>query len=279
MGHSHRVGVSFVMALVGLLLAVATGCSGRPTYPKAQVAPSLQELLAADGLTSSVRFIDHTVAVQLAHAGVLAQAGDRIEIGPGFDEVARKLLTQLHRVLLSTDAEVRFYVVLLSDPQAPGAYLTMVRYLDDVRRANANMLDTPEMFARTIFELNLAGPEPLTIDQYVPRDIRLEEFLSWQLARRIHHALAEELQPSGASVGRCGGEFENGEFSFTLDVAPAAGGALDDATMQQVFRTSTGVIAKVLSSYRFDDFSAVRLTHPSTGRNLVLPKTSLHVFR
>ncbi len=269
------------VSLVGLaLLLVAAGCSNRPTYPKAQLASSLQELLDAEGLNASVRFIDHTVAVQLAYPDALAQAGDRLEIGPGFDEAARKVLTQLHRVLLSTDAEVRFYVVLMSDPQAPGAYLTMVRYLDDVRRANASMLDTPEMFARTIFELNLAGPEPLTIDQYVPRDIRLEEFLSWQLARRIQYALAEELQPSGVvAVGRCGGEFENGEFAFTLDVAPLAGGTLDDDTMQQVFQTSTHVIAKVLSSYRFDTFQAVRLIHPLTGRNIVLPKTSLHAFR
>ena len=142
------------------------------------------------------------------------------------------------------------------------------------------MIDTPEMFARTIFELNYVGQDTLTIEQYVPRDIRLEEFLSWQLARRIQHKLTEDLQASGsADVGRCGGEFRNGEFAFTLNVVPTANGKLNDATLHQVFKSSTNVIAQVLSSYKFDSFNAVRLMNPATGRNIVLPKARLEIFR
>ena len=186
----------------------------------------------------------------------------------------------IHRVLLSSDAEVRFYVLLMSDPKTPGAYLTLVRYMDDVRRANANMIDTPEMFARTIFELNFVGQNTVTIEQYVPRDIRLEEFLSWQLARRIQHKLADEFQEAGSiQVGRCGGTFQNGEFAFTLNVVPTTEGLIDDATMRQVFQTATGLVANVLSSYRFKSFNTIRLIHPLTGRNLVLPKAHLEIFR
>ena len=269
------------LSLLGVALALSAGCGKGPTYPKAHAIDALQQLLREDRLETSVRFIDHTLAVQLAYPNALARSGTEIALGPAFDEATRKVLTAIHRVLMSTDAEVRFYVLLLSDPNIPGAYLTMVRYLDDIRRANANMLDTPEFFARTVFELNFVGATPLTIEQYVPRDIRLGEFLSWQLARRIQHTLADELQAAGsANVGRCGGEFRNGEFVFTLNVAPATeGGSLDDQTMGEVFRASTNVIAKVLSSYHFQSFNAVRLVHPLTGRNLVLPKTSLDVFR
>ena len=268
-------------SIVGLALLLVAGCGKGPTYPKARMVESIQTLLASERLDTSVRFIDHTLAVQLAYPNALAQAGTEIGLGPAFDEATRKVLTAIHRVLLSTDAEIRFYVLLLSDPHIPGAYLTMVRYVDDIRRANANMLDTPEIFARTVFELNFVGSTPLTIEQYVPRDIRLEEFLSWQLARRIQSTLAGPLQASGtADVGRCGGEFRNGEFVFTLNVVPVKGTeTLDDKTMEQVFHTSTNVIAKVLSSYHFKSFNAIRLIHPSTGRNLVLPKTSLDVFR
>ena len=201
-------------------------------------------------------------------------------MGPAFDDVMHKLLGTIHRVLLSSDADVRFYVLLLSDPNIPGAYLTMVRYMDDVRRANFQMLDTPEIFARTILELNFVGTQTITIDQYVPRDITLEEFLSWQLARRLQAQLTEELQSRGiATVGRCGGRFENAEFIFTLDVTPPLNAPLDEATIQQVFLSSSKLIAKVLSSYQFQDFNHVRLIHPLTGRDLVLPKTNLDVFR
>ena len=259
----------------------SAGCDNRPTYPKEHLAESLQAVLAADQLKTSVRFIDHTLAVQLEYPGALASTDTQVGIGPAFDEATRKALTAVHRVLLSSDADVAFYVLLMSDPQAPGVYLTIVRYLDDIKRANANMIDTPEFFARTIFELNFVGGEtPVTLEQYVPRDIHLGEFLSWQLARRIQHSLTEELQGSGiATVGRCGGKFENGEFVFTLDVAPSTDGPLEEETMHRAFQTSTNVIAHVLSSYRFESFDAVRLVHPLTGRNLILPKTRLEVFR
>ena len=171
-------------------------------------------------------------------------------------------------------------MLLISDPKTPGVYVTMVRYMDDVRRASANMLADTEMFSRTLFDLNVVGPAPLTIEQYVPREIHLDEFLSWQLARRIQRKLTEEFQDAGAAqVGRCGGEFHNGEFAFTLNIAPASEGPLDDETLRKVFRASTDVIAKVLSSYRFESFERVRLIHPLTGRNLVLPKGRLSVFQ
>ena len=278
---SHRT-VRAVSTAAGILLISLAlgGCEGGPTYPKATVAASLQALLVEDHLDAMVRFVDHTLGVQLSYPGALTQTETSITLGPEFQEATRKVLTAIHRVALSTDADIQFYVLLLSDPGSPGAYLTMVRYLDDIKRANANMIDSPEMFARTIFELSYAGNAPVSLDQYVPRDIDLGEFLSWQLARRIQYALAEELKPAGVlSVGRCGGRFRDGEFDFMLDVAPAAGGALDEAALDQVFQVSTGVIAKVLASYRFDHFDAVRLTHPMSGRNLVLPKTRLEVVR
>lgn len=269
--------VSLLLAAVSVLVA---GCSNKPSYPKAQMAQSLQQILDDDALKAQVRFVDHTLAVQLEYPNALIQNDQQISIGPAFDDAARRVLTALHRVLLSTDAEVRFYVLVISDPKVPGAYLTLVRYLDDIRRANANMIDTFEMFARTIIELDFVGPANLTLEQYVPRDILLEEFLSWQLARRIQQALSEELQSGGvATVGRCGGKFKDGEFAFTLNVEPLGEETLDDNTLHKVFQSSTSVIAKVLSSYRFNQFDRVRLIHPLTGRNIVLPRTNLDIFR
>lgn len=268
------------LLVVGIALsAAASGCSG-PTYPKERLAESLQQVLAVDQLHAVVRFFDNTLAVQLEYPNALALQGTEIVIGPAFSEAARKVLQALHRVLLSTDAEVHFYVLLLSDPRTPGAYLTMVRYMDDLRRAEVSILNTEEMLERTVFDLNYVGSNTITIEQYVPRGIRMEEFLSWQLARRLQHQLTDTLQLSGrAEVGRCGGEFHNGEFAFTLNVTPTSDGALDEATVTQIFQTSTGEIAKVLSSYQFHSFDTVRLILPAMDRNLVLPKTHLQAFQ
>ena len=269
---------TFLSVVGAVCLMLAAGCSERPTYPKARITESLKQILDEDHLQASVHFVDHTLGVQLHFPGVLTQTESRIGIGPNFDEAARRVLTAIHRVLLSSDAEIDFYVLLLSDPQTPGAYLTVVRYMDDIRKANANMLDTPEMFARTIYELNYVGSTPITIEQYVPRDIHLEEFLSWQLARRIQSTLAADLDESGAAhVGRCGGRFQDGEFVFTLDVTPISEGPMEEATLRKVFQESTNVVAKVLSSYKFEKFSSVRLVHPLTGQQVV--KTNLELFR
>ena len=269
------------IVLAGIVAACvigASGCGG-VTYQREAVAGAVQDLLTHEGLQASVRLLEHTLAVKVDYPGALRQADGQISLGADFDKVLQIVIPQIHRVLLSTNAPMDFYVILIGDPALPGAYLTMVRYLDDVRRAHANMLDVPEMYSRTVFDLNYVGAQPVTIEQYVPRDIQLEEFLSWQLARRIQTRLTEELQATGAAeVGRCGGEFRNGEFAFTLNVAPA-GDALDEGTARDVFQAATTVIAKVLSSYRFDKFSAVRLILPTTGQHLVLPKARLDVFQ
>ena len=267
------------MSLVGLLLAAGCG-SNRPTYPKAHLTESLQALMTQDGLDASVHFVNHTLGVHLTYLGALEQSETQIGIGPEFDEAIRRVLTPMHRVLLSTDAEINFYVLLVSDPQAPNAYLTIVRHVDDIRRANVNIIDTTEMFARTVYDFNYVPAQSITIEQYVSRDIQLEEFLSWQLAKRIESTLTNDLRVSeAADVGRCIGRFQDGEFVFTLDVSPVAEGPLDEPTIQQMFQASTGVVAKVLSSYAFESFDAIRLIHPLTGRHLVLPKTRLEIFR
>lgn len=259
--------VAFGVVLLG-------GCL-KATFPKDRLAEDLRTILADDGVTSTTRFIDHTLAAHVEYPGALSQTEEQIGLGPEFDAVSRKALQAIHRVILSTDADVRFYVVLVSDPTTPGAYLTIVRNTDDVRKANANMLDMGEAFARTILELNYVGGNTLDLASYVERDIQIEEFLSWQLARRLQTRLSEELGSSVAGVGRCGGEYKAGEFIFTLNVVPSAESGLDEATLRKVFDVSSGVIANVLSSYQFNGFEQVRLVLPAAGQNLVLPKAGL----
>jgi hypothetical protein len=175
-----------------------------------------------------------------------------------------------------------FYLLLVSDPNIPGVYLTLMRYLDDVRRVHANSITPTEFFSRTILQLQPANPPLTNLNQVAVRDITLEQFLSWQLAKRLQDRLAEHLQRAGTApvtVGPCVGEFTNGEFAFTLNVLPKEGASLSAEVIDQVFQEATTVIAQVLSAYRFDHFQAIRLTHPATGRNLLLPKTQLDIFR
>lgn len=276
-----------------VLLAVLASASCTPSYRQDQILTSLQTICATDyKLKVTAKQVGQTLAVHLHHNGILHQQGNQVGLTDTAQETLGNLIEAIHRVVLSSDAQIRFYLVLVSDSSIPGAYLTILRYMEDVRRANANMLPPTEFFHRTIFDLKFVGGAALGLDQFDVSDITLEEFLSWQLARRIHTHLTEQLAEHGmaAEVGQCSGEFQNGEFAFTVTVSPASaaspdvGGTtafqpVDETLIQQVFQDTTGVIAQVLSDYEFNRFDAVRIVHMPTGRSLHLPKTRLELFR
>ena len=266
-----------------LLLAVSLAVIGcTPSYRADQMAAAIKEIAETEHhFQVSVRTIGHTIAVHLNHKGVLLQEGNQVSLDPAANEILGNMIETIHRVVLSSDAKIDFYLILVSDPSVPGAYLTIVRSLEDVRRANANVLPPTEFILCTIFELKFVGVTMSTIDQLVLNDIKIEQFLSWQLAKRIQARLVEELELHGVpvDVGQCVGEYKDKEFTFTLNVTAKPEAEFDDETVQQIFTDATTVIAQVLSGYQFRDFNQIRLVHPATGRTLLLPKTRLELFR
>jgi hypothetical protein len=163
-------------------------------------------------------------------------------------------------------------------PFANKVAFTLVRYFDDVRRANANMLTPTEFYHRTLLDLHFVASPELSLDQVANTDIQLEQFLSWQLAKRIQTKLIESLAMRGISspeTVRCTGEYQNGEFAFALVVDQQQEGDW----LQGVFQDAAGVVAQVLGEYRFNSFQAIKLTHQPSGRTLLLPKTRLDLLK
>jgi hypothetical protein len=260
-----------------LSISLIVGCSFDPTYKKQTLATELQDILTNLGLTTQVKLLEHTLAVQVDMPNSLVQVGQQIGIGPKFQDTQQEVIPLLHRVIMSSDAEINFYLVLVTDPLIPGAYLTLLRNMEDIKRLNVSMLDTEEFLSRTVFELNYIGSEtPVDIDTYIQRDITLEEFLSWQLARRIQQQLVLAFaQTDHVEVGRCAGQFYNDKFTFTLNVVPTDTNRIDEDTIRSSFKTAADLIERVLNSYAFDRFTSVRLVHYPTGRDLVLPRHTL----
>ncbi len=279
MNRAHVWGIGSIAALVLIL----NGCGDGPSYKRAEAAETIRTICANEyHLAVSARELGQTVAVHLHQAGLLQQAGGQIGLMPDAHELLGNLIEVIHRVLLSCDRPPGFYVVLLSDPTVPGAYVSMVRYLDDVRLVNANSIAPMEFFSRTVFELKFTAPQPITLETLPIHDLTLAQFLSSQLAQRIQNRLIDRVHEEGLStvtVGQCEGVFDRGEFAFTVNVMPMVSAQLDEHVLQTVFEAATSVVAQVLSSYHFDGFEAVRLIHPATGRNLLLPKGRLEPFR
>lgn len=263
-------------------LLTISSCSVAPTYRKERVIESIQEVLGHEQIDATVRLIDQTLAVQFEYPEALARVGDgtQVGLGPGFDKGARLVITAIHRVLLSSDADIQFYLLLVSDPEIPGAYLTLVRYLDDIRKAYVSIIGSTELMSRTIYELKVVGTESLTLDKHLQAEIQLPDFLTWQLKRRLQQTLTDALQPLGvASVGQCQGLFRDGEFAFALNVVPTSGEPLKEETIRLIFETATKLIADVLSDYEFESFDSIHLIHSATGRHFVTPRAGLKFFR
>jgi hypothetical protein len=282
--------LSALCCLVGAAL-LSSSCAS--SYQTEQLARTIEQICRDEyHYAVSSKLEGRTLAVLLQHDGVMEQVGGQVALSDGANEILGNMIETLHRVLLSTDAPIQFYVLLVYDRSVPGVYLSLVRYIDDVRKVNAQMMGPMEFFSRTLLELKMANAEPVELSKLQMRDIRLEEFLSWQLAKRIQSHLTERLQRAGLSpagggglsdmqVGQCEGRYEGGEFTFALNVTPPAGhtAPLEETKLQEVFQEATSVIAEVLADYRFDRFTMVRLVHPPTGRTLLLPKARLDVFR
>ena len=272
------------MGSLGGLLALTLSVSAcGPTYRKAQIVDAIQRIAQTEyNFQVAVKLTENTIAVHLHHAGILQLVGPQVGLAPSANEILSNLIEIVHRVVLSSDAPVNFYVVVVSDPAVPGAYLTIIRYLEDIRRANANIITPTELFSRTILDLKYLEGPGVGLAQLAPENITFEQFLSWQLAKRIEARLAQELQRQPATtvdVGPCVGGFQGGEFAFALNVTPKPGREVNEGVIQKIFEDATGVIAQVLSGYHFKDFEAIRLIHPPTGRSLLLPKSRLELFR
>ena len=275
-----------------LCLMVAGLCvwACSPSYRSDQIVSSIQQISADEyHYDVTARLVGQTLAIHLHHEGLLQSETGRVELSESANEILGNMIEVTHRVLLSSDAPMKFYLLLATDPKVPGVAFTLVRYLDDVRRANANMLTPTEFYSRTIFDLHYVGTQGLNLEQMVPGDISLEQFLSRQLAKRIQARLAETLPQKGLALSdmvKCAGEFEQGEFAFTLslepkELEPAKEGEppQSDELIQQVFKDAAVVIAQVLSDYDFKNFDGIRLIHPPTGRSLLLPKTRLELLK
>lgn len=274
----RALAITTCAALLGVILSA--GCS--PSYRRDQLVESITSICAEDyQFQVQIKQVGGTLAIYLHKEGILKQDGAQVTLAPDANRIVGQLLEAVHRVILSSDADTKFYVALFSDPKVPGIYLTLVRYLDDVRRVNASIIPPTEFFSRTVLDLKNVGITNFTLDQLVLSDITLEQFLSWQLAKRIQAKLNEALQQDHlpAEVGPCLGEFKNGEFAFVVNVTPKGDNASTETVVQKVFAASASVIAQVLSGYQFDQYQAVRLINPPTGRTLLLPKTRLELFR
>ncbi len=192
-----------------------------PTYPKEQLPEMVKKIckieydmdveVAVDGSTISIY---HPMEGLLdANMGISEDAWDQIS----------NLILIASRVVLSTDADIKFYCVITQDARLPELQVVIIKYVEDVKRSMYRNISRGESFKRTLFSINLTPQakkertiekvfNKLGVDEdtrqkvleeffrsppvklsdfgywrgkFYIRDITLEEFLADQISNRI----------------------------------------------------------------------------------------------
>ncbi len=207
-----------VVLITGIMLSLSA-CA--PTYPKEELAGAVKSVCKMEyDMNVDVTVTGETMGLYYPMEGLL-------NVGMGISEKSWDTISNLlliaSRVVLSTDADIKFYCVITQDIRLPELQVVIIKYVDDVKRGMVRNISRSESFKRTLFSINLTpqatkersieevfnkmGVEKKTRErvlneffrspptkltdigywrgQFYLKNITMEEFLATQIANRV----------------------------------------------------------------------------------------------
>ncbi|MFH1394754.1 MAG: hypothetical protein ABIH09_01180 [Candidatus Omnitrophota bacterium] len=207
-----------VFAVFSLLVGV-TGCV--PSFPKEKLPEAVRSICKTEyNMDVDVTVKGKTMGIYYPMKGLL-DAGLGVS-SEAWDSISNLLLIA-SRVVLSTDADIKFYCVITQDARFPELQVVIIKYVEDVKRGMYRDISRDESFKRTLFTINLtpqakkersieavlesfgvgnetqqnvleeffrSPPTKLTDigywrEKFYLKDITMEEFLAAQIANRM----------------------------------------------------------------------------------------------
>ncbi len=278
--------------LLGVVLFLS-GCG--PTYPKAGMAQSVIQLCKKEyGADVSVQVVGKTIAVYLPLEKLLDST---LKLSPEVGEKLDGVILATSRAVLSTDDPPDFYVVIAQDSRIPGVELRLTRYIQDIRRLNYGDLSRNEYTKRMLLDFGLGfNLTPEGNKSIRPEEVKLEQFLATQIARRIKTALDEEssfkniveiksVQGKFAPVNSAtdwGRKEKQGRFVIYVDAREHQAGLLEPLGIpdkEKILGASLGVILEVIQGYHFTRFDGVELHASFLEKPVILARDLLELYR
>ncbi|MBI4353282.1 MAG: hypothetical protein HY593_05075 [Candidatus Omnitrophica bacterium] len=274
-GGSRKRGSRFVFASGFLFLAASfvflgfvTGCGPRYTYPAGTVTQAIEDICSKEyQLEVKTRVVGKTVGAVFYVDSIADAAG---QVSKEVHEKIGKVLQVVTRVALSTDLPLDFCVVILRD-KTQGHELTITRFLDDTKRANAEAIGVEESINRTLFKQGryAAGGG----NGFVLPDLKLEDFLAEQIAQRVRFAFAKQAKDEvlGNFVlvdGVFDESFQKKLFRFSI---VAFRSAHPYEVVLNVFR----IMSDVLKGYKFTEFDRVEIEDYFNRKKLTVDRKTL----
>jgi hypothetical protein len=123
-----------------------------PTYPKEKLPEAVKEVCRIE------YDMDVEVAVEGSTIGIYYPMEGLLDPSLGISKEAWDKISNLiliaSRVVLSTDADIKFYVVVTQDVRLPELQVVIIKHVDDVKHGMYRNISRNESFKRTIFSIN-----------------------------------------------------------------------------------------------------------------------------
>ncbi len=272
----HTKTLSRAALAIGCCL-VLVGCA--PTFPKGAVAEAVTNTASTEyDVDVKCKVFGKTLWVYLPLDKLVDSA---LRIDPDAGKQIEHVALVIHRVVMSTDADLQFYVLVASDIKDVGAEFTLIGHVPDIRRARLLDISRGEFQRRILRDLKL-NPRALgdTEGHHIQlSDIHPSKFLSEQVARRAQALFQEDPRYRGQYEWRGGSTSwewkEDLVFVFDIDVLPLDGNLELPLPSTLLFTE----VARVLRRYEYDDYTAVRIRNHATQEDTTLTKRELSKLR
>ena len=165
-----------------LLICVVTACA--PSYPKEKLDKAVKSVCKNEyDMNVDVSITGSTMGIYYPMKGLLEPS---LNISEDAWDSITNLLQVASRVVLSTDADIKFYCIIAQDVRLPELQVVIIKYVDDVKRGMFRSISRNESLKRTLFSINLTPQaekeksvekvfEKLGVEQTTAENV-LEEF-------------------------------------------------------------------------------------------------------
>lgn len=253
--------------VIGSVVSLS-GCYPQYTYPASSVVESIEKICkeehhlevnarVAGGTVGALFYTDHLLNPESNELskGVMDQIGD--------------VSQALARVPLSTDLKLNFSVLVVRDKQTYDE-LIITRSVEDLKRSQVDALSVDEYMKRVLFKQSRYHPQVEEKDNFMLKEVTMEDFLADQISQRIRLAMqgAPTSEKTEASFHTLvDGYFDQGmgEGIFRFSVISFGSDAGEDPLKKIIDTTD-----QVLRGYRFEEYDRIEIQDLMNRRKLTM---------
>ncbi len=246
-----------IFLVIPLLISA---CS--PTYPREKVIESIIKISREKyEVEVEAKQINKTICVLVPGEDFFGiDEGGRLAFNPEKEKKLNKLLFSIPRILFNSDIEVDFYLIKVIEENKE-IELRIIGYVDDIKHAIIGSFPPGDLQLRRVFEVTryskTDGAERKKFEE-----AKWADFLIKQIRNRVMAKFPAKIDLAGNKEGE--------KFVFVL---------VSKENNQKIIDYTCQTIARVMETYKFEDFESVSLLELNSGKITLLDKNNLKKYR